>query len=112
MLRVAAVGKVEPGRVHAGADEGANHILAVRDAMGRPVATILDTKGPEIRIKGFDTKSITLEAGDPFTLTTEDVVTSFGYLILILCLRPLCYRKRMKLKRGDFHKIPSASEKK
>ena len=29
MLRVAAVGKVEPGGVHAGADEGAEHILAV-----------------------------------------------------------------------------------
>lgn len=51
-----------------------NMLKAVRDAMGRPVATILDTKGPEIRIKSFETKSITLEPGDPFTLTTEDVV--------------------------------------
>ncbi len=51
-----------------------NMLKAVRDAMGRPVATILDTKGPEIRIKSFETKSITLEPGDPFTLTTEDLV--------------------------------------
>ncbi len=50
-----------------------NMLKAVRDAMGRPVATILDTKGPEIRIKSFDTKTITLESGDSFTLTTEDV---------------------------------------
>ncbi|MCI8553273.1 MAG: pyruvate kinase [Lawsonibacter sp.] len=57
-----------------------NMLKAVRDAMGRPVATILDTKGPEIRIKGFDTKSITLEAGDPFTLTTEDVVGNQGWV--------------------------------
>ena len=57
-----------------------NMLKAVRDAMGRPVATILDTKGPEIRIKGFDTKSITLEAGDPFTLTTEDVVGNRGWV--------------------------------
>ncbi|MGE4277669.1 MAG: pyruvate kinase [Lawsonibacter sp.] len=49
-------------------------LKSVRDTMGRPVATILDTKGPEIRIKSFDTKSICLETGDPFTLTTEDVV--------------------------------------
>ena len=41
--------------------------------MGRPVAAILDTKGPEIRIRSFETKSISLEAGDSFTLTTREV---------------------------------------
>ena len=51
-----------------------NKLKAVRDSMSRPVATIMDTKGPEIRIKSFDVKSISLEAGDTFTLTTEDVV--------------------------------------
>ena len=51
-----------------------NLLKAVRDAMGRPVATILDTKGPEIRIKTFGEKSISLEAGDTFTLTTRDEV--------------------------------------
>ena len=51
-----------------------NRLKSVRDAMGRPVATILDTKGPEIRIKSFDAKTVTLETGDPFTLTTDDVV--------------------------------------
>jgi pyruvate kinase len=34
----------------------------------------LDTKGPEIRIKDFATKTITLSAGDVFTLTTDDIV--------------------------------------
>ena len=51
-----------------------NMLKSVRDSMGRPVATILDTKGPEIRIKSFETKSVTLNAGDTFTLTTEDLV--------------------------------------
>jgi len=51
-----------------------NMLKSVRDTMGRPVATILDTKGPEIRIKSFDVKSISLEAGDTFTLTTRDKV--------------------------------------
>ncbi len=45
----------------------------VRDALGRPVATILDTKGPEIRIKTFAAGPITLNPGDTFTLTTDDV---------------------------------------
>ena len=51
-----------------------NKLKAVRDSMSRPVATIMDTKGPEIRIKSLDVKNISLEAGDTFTLTTEDVV--------------------------------------
>ena len=39
-------------------------LKSVRDTMGRAVATILDTKGPEIRIRTFAGKSVTLEAGD------------------------------------------------
>lgn len=44
-----------------------NLLKSVRDAMGRPVATILDTKGPEIRIRSFETKSVTLEAAAPLS---------------------------------------------
>ncbi len=47
---------------------------SVRDSMGRAVATVLDTKGPEIRIKSFSTKTVELRAGDTFTLTAEDIV--------------------------------------
>ena len=46
----------------------------VRDSMSRPVATVLDTKGPEIRIRSFSTKTVELSAGDTFTLTAEDIV--------------------------------------
>ena len=59
---------------HAEHLERLSRLKAVRDAMGRPVATILDTKGPEIRIRSFAEKSVTLSAGDTFILTTEDVV--------------------------------------
>ncbi|WP_243200738.1 pyruvate kinase [Lawsonibacter celer] len=45
----------------------------VRDELGAPVATILDTKGPEIRIKSFPAGPITLTKGQSFTLTTQDV---------------------------------------
>lgn len=58
---------------HAEQLERLNRLKAVRDTMGRPVAAILDTKGPEIRIRSFETKSVALEAGDIFTLTTEEV---------------------------------------
>ncbi len=50
-----------------------NMFTNIRDSMGRAVATILDTKGPEIRIRGFATKTVELHVGDSFTLTAEDV---------------------------------------
>ncbi len=40
---------------------------------GRAVATILDTKGPEIRLKTFENKAVILEKGAAFTLTTREV---------------------------------------
>jgi pyruvate kinase len=56
--------------------ERLNRLKGIRDSLGKPVATILDTKGPEIRICGFEEKSVTLESGDIFTLTTGDVAGS------------------------------------
>ena len=50
----------------------------IRDSMGLPVATVLDTKGPEIRIRSFETKSIELKTGDIFTLTARDIVGNQG----------------------------------
>ena len=48
-------------------------VRAVRTELGLYVATMLDTKGPEIRVKKFKNGSIELNAGDKFTLTTRDV---------------------------------------
>ncbi|OUN20464.1 pyruvate kinase [Flavonifractor sp. An82] len=45
----------------------------VRDNLGAPVATILDTKGPEIRVKTFENSPVTLEWGQTFVLCTDDV---------------------------------------
>ena len=45
----------------------------VRDDLGAPVATILDTKGPEIRVKTFENGPVTLVSGEEFVLTTDDV---------------------------------------
>ena len=44
----------------------------VRDQLGLPAAVMLDTKGPEIRLKNFQHGKILLEEGKPFTLTTEE----------------------------------------
>ncbi len=49
-------------------------IKLVRKKLEMPIAIMLDTKGPEYRIKTFENKSITLADGDLFTFTTDDVV--------------------------------------
>lgn len=48
----------------------------VRDALDIPAAVMLDTKGPEIRLKDFANGSEILENGDTFTLTSEDCLGS------------------------------------
>ena len=50
-----------------------NKLVALREELGRPVAALLDTKGPEIRLKDFTEGKVELKAGQTFTLTTEDV---------------------------------------
>ena len=48
-------------------------IKAVREELNLPIAIMLDTKGPEYRIRTFQDGKITLRDGDPFTFTTRDV---------------------------------------
>ena len=48
-------------------------IKKVREKMNLPVAIMLDTKGPEYRIRTFRDGKITLKEGDPFTFTTEEI---------------------------------------
>ncbi len=49
-------------------------VKKVREKLGLPIAIMLDTKGPEYRIKTFENKKITLNDGDRFIFTTEDIV--------------------------------------
>lgn len=53
--------------------ERINRIKKVREKLGLPIAIMLDTKGPEYRIKTFETGSVLLNAGDRFVFTTEDI---------------------------------------
>ena len=48
---------------------------SVREELGIPIASLLDTKGPEIRTgKLKDGKKVQLEEGETFTLTTDEIV--------------------------------------
>ena len=48
-------------------------IKAVREELGLPIAIMLDTKGPEYRIRTFEKGKILLQDGDRFTFTTREV---------------------------------------
>lgn len=48
-------------------------IEKLRKELDLPIATLLDTKGPEIRIGDFKDNKISLEKGQLFTLTTREV---------------------------------------
>ena len=48
-------------------------IKKVREKLNRPIPIMLDTKGPEYRIKTFKEGKVEVREGDPFTFTTRDV---------------------------------------
>lgn len=49
-------------------------VIKVRKELGLPVATLLDTKGPEIRLRDFEGGKAELIAGNRFILTTEELM--------------------------------------
>jgi pyruvate kinase len=52
-----------------------NQVEKIRYELGLPVATMLDTKGPEIRLGKFENdEPVFLGEGDLFTLTSEDIL--------------------------------------
>jgi len=49
-------------------------VVQAREDLGLPVATMLDTKGPEIRLRDFVDGRVELTAGQKFVLTTEEIL--------------------------------------
>lgn len=49
-------------------------IKQARESLNMPIAIMLDTKGPEYRIKTFKNGKVFLNEGDTFTFTSEEVV--------------------------------------
>ncbi len=60
---------------HATHEKRFEQISRLREELGLPIATLMDTRGPEIRLGKFvDDKPVTIETGDTYTLTTDDVL--------------------------------------
>ncbi len=49
-------------------------VKRVREKLNMPIAIMLDTKGPEYRIKTFENKHVRVEDGGKFTFTTKDII--------------------------------------
>lgn len=58
---------------HEGHKKTVDMVRKVRDELKIPLAVMLDTKGPEIRLKNFAKGKVTLEDGQRFIFTTEDI---------------------------------------
>jgi len=50
-----------------------DEVVRTAQELGLPVATLLDTKGPEVRVRSFKDGRVTLQPGQLFTLTTDEV---------------------------------------
>ncbi len=59
---------------HAEHKEKIELIKQVREKLGLPIPIMLDTKGPEYRIKTFKNGSVEVSEGAEFTFTTEDII--------------------------------------
>lgn len=53
--------------------ERLDRLKAIRARIHRPIAALLDTKGPEIRIREFAEGKVTLTEGQKFTLTADEI---------------------------------------
>lgn len=51
-----------------------DRVMKVSGELGLQIATLLDTKGPEIRLKDIEGGKTVLESGQTFTLTTEEML--------------------------------------
>ena len=72
-------------------------IHSVRERLGVPLAIMLDTKGPEIRLRDFQGGSAVLQDGAGFILTTDEILgdetrASITYRNLCLLGRLACQR--------------------
>jgi len=49
-------------------------IRAISQELGKPIAIMLDTRGPEIRLELFENKKVELKKGQTFTLCTQSIL--------------------------------------
>ncbi len=58
---------------HADHQRRIDTVKRVREKLGLPIAVLLDTKGPEYRIKTFKNGKVFLKEGDTFVFTADDI---------------------------------------
>ena len=73
---------------HAQHKKNLERVQRIREELGLPIAALLDTKGPEIRVKNFKSGKVELKNGQEFTLTTrevegDDTIVSITYKDLV-----------------------------
>lgn len=51
-----------------------DRVIKISNELRIPIATLLDTKGPEIRLCNFEGDKVELVSGQTFTLTTKDIL--------------------------------------
>lgn len=79
MIRKLILGGMDVARLNFSHGEHDYHknnidiIKKLRQELNTPVAIMLDTKGPEIRVKKFKNGSVLIKEGSIFTLTTQEV---------------------------------------
>lgn len=89
-------------------------VKQARYEMGVPVAIMLDTKGPEIRIRQFKDGKVTLKKGQDFALTTEYVLGDSSIVSVTYEKLPSILKKGTKVLLNDGLielKVESVSEK-
>ncbi len=86
---------------HESHKEMIDKVKQARFELGLPVAIMLDTKGPEIRIKQFAKGKINLVVGQDFALTTQNVVGDNSIVSVTYAGLPEIVRKGTKILLND-----------
>ena len=61
-------------QTHAGHKARYDMVVKLREELGLPIATLLDTKGPEIRLHKIKNGKAVLKAGEKFVLYTDEII--------------------------------------
>lgn len=76
-------------------------VKQARQNKNKPIAIMIDTKGPEIRVKQFENGKIMLKEGDKFTLTTKDVTGTNEHVSITYKNLPKILKKDTKILLND-----------
>lgn len=86
---------------HESHKEMIDKVKQARFELGLPVAIMIDTKGPEIRIKQFEKGKVNLKVGQDFAITTQNVVGDNTIVSVTYAGLPEIVRKGTKILLND-----------